>query len=99
MVEFDSSGIAREREGALDHGIRRSDRKLLGRIVRDAREKCGLRQGELAERLATPQSVVSRIELGHRELTVLELRVICRALGISFAEIATTIDIEIGKHS
>ena len=87
-----SSGTSREREGAFDHLIQRRDRRRLGALVRAARERAGLQQGDLAARLGVPQSVLSKIESGYREVTVLELRAICSALGVSLNDIVMRLD-------
>jgi transcriptional regulator with XRE-family HTH domain len=41
---------------------------------------------ELASRLGVPQSFVSKYESGERRLDVLELRLVCRAVGVSLQE-------------
>lgn len=92
MAAADESGVAREREGAFDHLVRRRDRLRLGAVLRAVRDQAGLQQGELAARLDVPQSVLSKIESGHREVTVLELRVICTALNISLADVMVELD-------
>lgn len=55
-------------------------------LVRQMRIDAGLRQADLAEKLGEPQSFVSRYESGERRLDVLELRQICRVLGVSLAD-------------
>lgn len=52
-------------------------------VIRDFRRESGLRQLDLANRLNQPQSFVSKFESGERRLDLIELREICRALGIS----------------
>lgn len=52
-------------------------------LLRQLRLGAGLAQRELSKRLGKPQSFVSRYESGQRRLDLLELRQICRALGIS----------------
>ncbi len=61
---------------------------LLKRLRRDA----GLRQVDLAARLGQPQSFVSKLESGERRLDVLELRQLCKILGISFQEFAAKLE-------
>jgi transcriptional regulator with XRE-family HTH domain len=46
----------------------------------------GLRQADLARKLRQPQSFVSKYESGERRIDVLELREVCKALGISLTE-------------
>ena len=55
-------------------------------LLRDIRQKKGIRQAELAERLGVPQSFVSKYEAGDRQLDIIELRRICELLGISFGD-------------
>ena len=55
-------------------------------LLREVRAKAGLRQADLAERLGQPQSFVSKYESGERRLDILELREVCKALGLPFEE-------------
>lgn len=55
-------------------------------LLRKARVEAGLTQMELALRLRVPQSFVSKYESGERRLDVLELRLVCQAVGVSFLE-------------
>ena len=48
--------------------------------------EAGLTQLELASRLGIPQSFVSKYESGERRLDVLELRLVCQAVGVSLRE-------------
>jgi transcriptional regulator with XRE-family HTH domain len=61
-------------------------------LLRQVRRDAGLRQKDLAKKLGEPQSFVSRYECGERRLDVLELRQICRILGISLAEFVRRLD-------
>jgi len=51
-------------------------------LLRQVRLDAGLRQEDVAKRLKKPQSFVSKYESGERRIDVLELREICRAIGI-----------------
>jgi len=53
-------------------------------LLKDIRQKRGVTQVELAEKLGVPQSFVSKYESGERQLDILELRQICQLIGISF---------------
>lgn len=53
------------------------------RRLREAREKAGLTQEQLAQRLGQGQSFVSKYERGERRLDVVELSAVCQAIGIS----------------
>lgn len=52
-------------------------------LLKTVREEKNLTQVTLAKRLGTPQSFVSKYESGSRRLDILELRQICKAVGIS----------------
>lgn len=58
----------------------------LQELLRRIRQDKGVRQVELAEKLDVPQSFVSKYESGDRRLDILELRRVCRAVGISLEE-------------
>ena len=68
---------------------------ILGRVLVRARERSGLRQNELAARLGTPASYLSKIEKGTRRLDVIELVRICGAMGADPAEIVRELAKEI----
>ena len=59
-------------------------REKLLLLLKETRQKCGVTQVELAEKLGVPQSFVSKYESGERQLDILELRQICQLIGISF---------------
>lgn len=63
-----------------------AEKKRFLSLVRQMRVDAGLRQADLARKLAEPQSFVSRYESGDRRLDVLELRQICGVLGVSLAD-------------
>jgi DNA-binding Xre family transcriptional regulator len=66
--------------------IHTEKQKLLQVFLRELRLQKGLRQEDLAKRLGTPQSFVSKYEAGERRLDLLEVREICIALDISPVE-------------
>ena len=55
-------------------------------LLRQIREKAGLRQADLARRLGRSQSFVSKYESGQHRLDLLELREICKAVDISLED-------------
>lgn len=68
--------------------IHTNEYALLVALLRDARESVGLTQFELASRLGTTQSLVSKIERGERRLDLVELKAWCDAIDISLAHFA-----------
>ncbi len=61
-------------------------RRLLG-ALRQARECAGLTQGEVAARLRTYASFVSKVESGVCRLDVVELTSLCRAYRTDLVEL------------
>jgi transcriptional regulator with XRE-family HTH domain len=59
-------------------------REMLLFLLKEIRQKNGITQVELAQKLGVPQSFVSKYESGERQLDILELRQICQFVGISF---------------
>ncbi|MCW8901003.1 MAG: helix-turn-helix domain-containing protein [Gammaproteobacteria bacterium] len=49
----------------------------------ETREKAGITQEELAERLGVTQSFVSKCERGERRIDIIELREFCMAMNIT----------------
>ena len=63
--------------------IHTSQHRQLLTLLREIRLEAGLTQAQLAESLNTDQTVISKIESGERRVDVLELREICKAVGIT----------------
>jgi Helix-turn-helix. len=76
----------------MDKNPHDQSRKILRRLLRETREGKSFRQQDLADRLARPQSFVSKYESGERRLDLLEVREICLALGISLADFAERLE-------
>ena len=66
--------------------------RVLRELLRELREREGVLQADLAERLGVPQSYVSKSENGERRLDVLEVREWCRGLGVAFVEFSKELD-------
>ncbi|MCL4552185.1 MAG: helix-turn-helix domain-containing protein [Candidatus Marsarchaeota archaeon] len=64
----------------------RREQILFQTLLKEMRQEAGLRQLDLADRIEEPQSFVSKYESGERRLDVLELRRICKAVGVSLSE-------------
>jgi transcriptional regulator with XRE-family HTH domain len=62
------------------------------RLLRQQREDAGLTQEHVAERLGMTQSAVSKCERGERRLDVIELRLWCAAMGVSFTSFTALMD-------
>jgi transcriptional regulator with XRE-family HTH domain len=65
----------------------RKEQKALLSVLRQLRVEAGLRQVDLARALGKPQAFVSYYESGARRLDLLELRQICRVLGVPLLDL------------
>src|SRR5688572_25570057 len=72
-----------------------AQRKRLLALLRETRTKAGLTQAELASRLHRDQTFVSKYETGERRLDILELRDVCRAIGIDFKQFIRALDTDL----
>lgn len=59
---------------------------ILVECLREARIAAGITQAELAARLHADQSYVSKYERAERRLDVIEVRAVCRELGLSLGQ-------------
>lgn len=66
--------------------------------LRAARQDGGVTQTDLAERLGVDQSYVSKYERAERRLDVLEVRAVCRALGMNFCEFIATFEKDLQRR-
>ena len=64
----------------------RKEQKALLLLLRQLRTDAGLRQEDVARALEKPQAFVSYYESGARRLDLLELRSVCRALGVDLLD-------------
>jgi len=84
---------------AVKKNIRFNQQKKLLVLLRGARVEAGLTQSELASRLGTDQTFVSKYESGERRLDVIELREVCRAIGTDFVTFIRKLDRELRSDS
>lgn len=66
------------------------------KLLLDMRTRVGLTQIQLAVKLRTTQSAISKIERGERRLDVVEMHAWCRGLGISFKKFSAELDDRLG---
>jgi transcriptional regulator with XRE-family HTH domain len=64
----------------------RKQQKALLSLLRELRVQADIRQVDIARALGKPQAFVSYYESGARRLDLLELRQICKVLGISLPD-------------
>ena len=63
------------------------DRERLAELLRQLRVEAKLRQVDMAAKLDEPQSYVSRYESAEQRLDLIELRRICKVLGMTLGEL------------
>jgi transcriptional regulator with XRE-family HTH domain len=68
------------------------------RLIKDAREQSGITQVKLAEKLRQSQSFVSKIERGDRRLDIIQLRTICKIVGMTLPDFVQRLEAELAKH-
>lgn len=76
-------------------GIPDKAEQALLQMLRRMRIDAGVTQADLATRLGVPQSVISKYESGERRLDILELRQVCRALGLSLPDFVRLLEKEV----
>jgi len=80
----------------MDKTIASARQRVLCELLRQARAEAGLRQQDVAERLDEPQSFVSKVETGERRLDVIELREVCRVLGLTLTDFVQRLEERLG---
>jgi len=76
----------------VDKSIASREYRVFLRELRSARQRQGLTQIDLAERLGESQSFISKCERGERRIDVVELRAFCRAMGLSLLSFSQRLD-------
>jgi len=76
----------------MEKQIFSKEQKILLALLRKMRESADLRQADVAKLLGRHQSFVSKYEAGERRLDILELRHLCRVMGVPFARFVADLD-------
>jgi transcriptional regulator with XRE-family HTH domain len=82
----------------MEKSIHTREYGVLLRLLREARERSGITQVELAAKLRQSQSFVSKIELGDSRLDVIQLRTILAAIGVRLSDFIETLEKEIERR-
>lgn len=70
---------------------------MLGDELREARERAGLTQEQLAFRAGLSRPYVSQLEHGHKSPTLETLFLVCDALGVAAADLVGRVERARGK--
>lgn len=76
----------------MEKSLYAEEYRVLLAHLRDARLKRGMTQIQMADRLGTTQSLVSKCERGERRLDAIELRRWVMELGLSFPDFTTAFE-------
>ena len=66
-------------------------------MLRRCRQQVGLTQTQLGQKLGLGQLLISRGEMGHRKIDIIELYDLCQAMNVSFVEFAQQLDKELNE--
>ncbi len=66
-------------------------------MIREYRESKGFTQKELAAKIGTDQTFISKVENSERRLDIIELRTICKALDISLVDFIQELETHLVK--
>ena len=69
------------------------------RLLKEARERVGLTQVQLAKTLKQSQSFVSKIERGDRRIDILQLRTLCQIYGTTLSDFVNLLEKELGTQT
>ena len=67
------------------------------KVLREARDRAGLTQIQLAKKIGETQTFVSKCERGERRIDVIELRTFCRAFGLKLGQFVIMLERAISK--
>jgi transcriptional regulator with XRE-family HTH domain len=67
----------------------------VGRALRATRQAYNLTQTALARKVGVPQSTISKLEACERQLLVVELHEICKAIGITMSDFVGRLEHEL----
>lgn len=66
----------------MEKSIYTREYAIVLRLIKEARDKSGITQEQLAKRLKQSQSFVSKIERGDRRIDIVQLRTLCKIYGV-----------------
>ena len=79
----------------MEKSIYSRDHAALVRLLKKAREDAGVTQVQLAKKLKLTQSLYSKMERGEVRIDVIQLRTMCRAIGIKFVQFIERLEREL----
>ena len=83
----------------MDKSIYTSEYGVVVRLLREARQRAGVTQVELAKKLKQSQSFVSKCERGECRLDLIQLRTVLEALGVRLVDFVSRLERELRPRS
>lgn len=83
----------------MDKSIHSKHYKIALSLLKKAREEAGLSQVQLADKLNTTQTFISKCERGERRIDLIEARSFCVAIGVSFSTFIEKLELNINSSS
>lgn len=71
----------------MEKSIHAPEHEKLTQLLRRLRLDAGLNQADVAARLGVGQTWVSKHEIGERRLDLVQLRLVCEALGVTLTDL------------
>ena len=81
----------------MEKSIYTVEHATLIRLLKKAREEAGVTQVQLAKKLRLTQSLYSKMERGEVRVDVIQLRTICRVLGVTFLHFIESLERELAR--
>jgi transcriptional regulator with XRE-family HTH domain len=81
----------------MEKSIFTRDHAALIRLLRKTREAAGMTQVQLSKKLRLTQSLYSKMERGEVRIDVIQLRTICRILGVTLVEFIQSLERDLAK--
>ena len=82
----------------MEKTIHTRDYAVVLRLLKEARERAGITQVQLAKRLKQSQSFVSKMECGDRRIDIVQLRSFCRIFGLTLTEFSQRLETELNSR-
>ena len=78
--------------------IYKPEHDLLLSLIKKYRKEAGLTQAECSKALERPQSFMSDVETGSRRLDIVQLRDLCKVLGIGLQDLIAEFEISLSEN-
>ena len=82
----------------MEKSIYTNEYAALLRLLKQVRTESSLTQVQLAKKLRLTQSLYSKMERGECRLDIIQLRTICRIVGLPFLEFVQRLEAELARH-